>query len=183
MQYFGGHHESYVFNQTGRFCNANVEFVDKNLEIAPGIKLIVTSSSNMGYFSKYPRIGIGTNEEVVENPSSNEANLLGLKEISLSLETENGEVVIVGCSHSTVEKIILETKIFTNNQIAMVYGGYHLLPYDRRTLDDLSHRLKNELEVQKVAPAHCSGHLASKILKDHFRDNYVFAGLGETVEF
>ena len=91
--------------------------------------------------------------------------------------------MFVGCSHSTVEKIIVETKQYTKNSIDMVYGGYHLLPYDRTELNSLALRLKKELRVKRIAPAHCTGHLAFKILKDTYRENFVFAGLGEGVKF
>ena len=137
----------------------------------------------MGYFSQYPKIGLDVESDHLQNHNPAKTNLVGLKEISLSLKSEKGEVILVGCSHSTVEAIIQETKTFTNNEIFMVYGGYHLLPYERSTLIDLSNRLKDELEVKKVAPAHCTGHLAFKILKDHFNEDYLFAGLGETIEF
>jgi len=130
----------------------------------------------MGYFNKYPNIG--KNQE-----NSNNVNLKGLQELSLSLKTDNGEVLIVGCSHSTVEKIIINTKLHSQNNIALVYGGYHLLPYDQETLTSLAQRLKNELKVKKVAPTHCTGHLAFKILQDHYKGDYVFAGLGEIVKF
>ena len=101
----------------------------------------------------------------------------------MAIETDMGEILFVGCSHSTVEKIIVESKQFTKNNIDMVYGGYHLLPYDRAALNDLAQRLKNELNVKRVAPAHCTGHLAFKTLKDTYEENYVFAGLGEIVNF
>jgi 7,8-dihydropterin-6-yl-methyl-4-(beta-D-ribofuranosyl)aminobenzene 5'-phosphate synthase len=177
MQYFGGDFKDYHFNQTGRFWNANIEFVKENTEIEPGIKLITTSSPNMGYFNKYPSL------DACENCEAHNAKFNGLKEISLSLKSNEGEILFVGCSHSTVEKIIVESKDFTNNEIEMVYGGYHLLPYDRTALTELTSRLKNDMKVKKVAPAHCTGHLAFKILQDSFREDYVFAGLGEIVEF
>ncbi len=178
MQYFKGDYKDYHFKQTGRFWNANIEFIKENIEIEPGIKLIATTSPHMGYFNKYPHLGNRENEAELSN-----AKLVGLNEISLSLDTEEGEVLFVGCSHSTVEKIIAETKSFTKNDIAMVYGGYHLLPYNQKTLRELAFRLKNDLNVKKVAPAHCTGHLAFKTLQDCFKENYVFAGLGEKVAF
>jgi len=177
MQYFGGDFKDYQFNQTGRFWNANLEFIKESTEIEPGIKLITTASPNMGYFNKYPSL------DACENCKSHSARFNGLKEISLSLETDEREVLFVGCSHSTVEKIIVETKQHTKNNIDMVYGGYHLLPYDRTELNSLSQRLKKELRVKRIAPAHCTGHLAFKILKDTYKENYVFAGLGEIVKF
>jgi 7,8-dihydropterin-6-yl-methyl-4-(beta-D-ribofuranosyl)aminobenzene 5'-phosphate synthase len=46
----------------------------------------------------------------------------------------------------------------------------------------LAKRLKNEMNVKRVAPAHCTGHLAFKILQNIFKDDYIFAGLGSTAE-
>ena len=177
MQYFDGDFKDYQFNQTGRFWEANIEFVKESIEIEPGIKLITTSSPNMGYFNKYPSL------DACENCDTHNARFNGLKEISLSLESDKGEILFVGCSHSTVEKIIAETKAYTANDIKLVYGGYHLLPYDRNALTELAKRLKDDLKVKKVAPAHCTGHLAFKILQDHYKEDYVFAGLGETVKY
>lgn len=177
MQYFGGDYSKYHFNQTGRFWNANIEFIKESKEIEPGIRLITTSSSNMGYFNKYPSL------DACENCESPNAKYNGLQEISLSLESDKGEILFVGCSHSTVEKIITGAKEVTKNDIAMVYGGFHLLPYDRKTLTDLASRLKDDHKISKVAPAHCTGHLAFKILQDNFKEDYVFAGLGEEVKF
>ena len=177
MQYFGGDYKDYHFNQTGRFWNANIEFIKESTEIEPGISLITTSSPNMGYFNKYPSL------DACENCESHSAKFNGLKEISLSLKSDEGDILFVGCSHSTVEKIIADTKGYTKNDIEMVYGGYHLLPYDRPALSDLAARLKNDLKVKKVAPAHCTGHLAFKILQDSFGKDYVFAGLGEVVKY
>ncbi|MFL1013155.1 MBL fold metallo-hydrolase [Flavisericum labens] len=177
MQYFGGNYKDFQFNQTGRFWKANVEFIKESTEIDSGIKLIATTSPNMGYFNKYPSL------DAYENGESPNTRFNGLNEISLSLESDEGEVLFVGCSHSTVEKIIIETKRYTENNIKLVYGGYHLLPYDRTALTELTIRLKKDLKVKKVAPTHCTGHLAYKILQDHFGKDYVFAGLGEILEF
>lgn len=183
MQYFDGDYHSFEFNQSGRFWQANIEFVKESQEIAPGIKLITSSSPYMGYFSKYPNLGINPEDVSMNKSESENANFIELPELSLSLNMPDGEVVIVGCSHSTVEQIVIDTKSYTQNDISMVYGGYHLLPYDRNILTELVIRLKDELKVKRVAPAHCTGHLAFKLLQDYYKENYIFAGLGETVSF
>ena len=177
MKYFGGNYQEYQFRQTGRFWKANIQFISESTKIAPGISLIATTSQNMGYFNSYPTL------EDCENCEAQSAKFSGLEEISLSLATERGEILFTGCSHSTVEKIIAGSVEYTQNDIEMVYGGYHLLPYDRSELTRLALRLKNDLGVRKVAPAHCTGHLAFKILRDHFGEDYLFAGLGEIINF
>jgi metal-dependent hydrolase (beta-lactamase superfamily II) len=53
----------------------------------------------------------------------------------------------------------------------------------REQLQQLGGVLKNELGVVRVAPAHCTGHLAFRILKTLYGEDYLFSGLGETVSF
>lgn len=180
MQYFDGGNTKFTINQSGRFWNSNIEFVKKSKEIIPGLTLVSTDSPYMGYFSCYP------GKSFVEgqfDKAGVDCKQTGLPELSLSMKSKNGEVLIVGCSHSGVEHIISETKKLTNNKIELVYGGFHLIPYDRETTAKLVNTLKNDLQVRQVAPAHCTGHLAFKMLMDAFGGDYVYAGLGETISF
>lgn len=177
MQYFGGEKELQIkFKQSGRFWNANVEYIKENTELEPGINLIFTRSPYLGYGSKYPSVD-GSHEI-----DDDEVKFTGLPELSLSISTEDGEALIVGCSHSSVQKIANETKDYTNKPINLIYGGYHMLPYDRNEINIVASKLKNNFNVKKLAPTHCTGHLAFKILKDTFGDDYCFAGLGETIK-
>lgn len=180
MQYFDGGATKFTINQSGRFWNANVEFIKASKEIMPGLKLITISSAFMGYFSCYP------GKSFVEgqfNNAKGDCKQTGLPELSLSLKTEKGEVLIVGCSHTGVENIIIETEKQTNNKIELVCGGFHMLPYDRKQTLVLVDKIKNELLVHRVAPAHCTGHLAFKLLQDSFGSDYIYAGLGETFSY
>ncbi len=179
-QYFNGDATKFVIRQSGRFWKANIEFIKETKDIFPGGKLITTQSSYMGYFSCYP------NKSFVEgqfNEHKDDCKQNGLPELSLSLSTDKGEILIVGCSHTGVENIILETKKQTQRNIEMVYGGFHMLPFNREQTTSLVDKIKNELKVSQVAPAHCTGHLAFKILKDKYGSNYHYAGLGQTLKF
>ena len=114
MQYFNGDFKDYEFNQSGRFWKADVHYIKKSQEIAPGINLITTSSSNMGNFVKHP-LSTCDKTDVECDEHWEKAKIIKLPELTLSLETSEGDVIIVGCSHSLVEKIIQETQSFTNN--------------------------------------------------------------------
>lgn len=180
QQYFDGGETKFTINQSGRFWNANIEFVKTSKEILPGLKLIATNSSYMGYFSCYP------NKSFVDGQFTqhmDDCKQTGLPELSLSMKTDKGEVLIVGCSHTGIENIISETKKVTNNKIELVYGGFHMIPFDRTQTFALANKIKNELQVHRIAPAHCTGHLAFKILQDKFGADYLYAGLGETVKY
>jgi len=54
---------------------------------------------------------------------------------------------------------------------------------DRNEINIVASQLKDVFGVKKIAPAHCTGHLAFKILKDTYDEDYLFASLGERVNF
>lgn len=183
MRYFGGGATKFSIKQSGRFWEANVEYVKTSKEIAPGIKLIATTSPFLGYFNRYPNLSFVPGVFNDNKNNQSKANEAGLPELSLSLATPSGEILIVGCSHSSVEKITAATREFTKQSIQLLYGGFHLLPYKREEMSGMIHYLKDELGVREVAPAHCSGHLAFKMFGDAYGSGFHFAGLGETVRF
>lgn len=180
MQYFDGGNTKFTINQSGRFWHANIEFVKTSKEILPGLTLIATSSPYMGYFSCYP------NKSFVEGQfeqKEQECKNSNLPELSLAMKTDKGQVLIVGCSHSGVENIVKQAKTVTGDGIELVYGGFHMLPFDRKQTAQLVNMLRNELKVHRVAPAHCTGHLAFKLLKEAYGNDYLYAGLGETISY
>lgn len=154
---------------TGRFWKANVEYVEAVREILPGVTLIPSVSELMGTFMRYP-------------PNDKEPRLVGMPELSAAFTTEKGEVLVVGCSHSSVEVIIKSARDALKRKIHLVAGGLHLIPYDRAYLTALAARLKKDHGVETIAPAHCTGLLAFAIPRDAFATAYRFFGLGETLQ-
>jgi 7,8-dihydropterin-6-yl-methyl-4-(beta-D-ribofuranosyl)aminobenzene 5'-phosphate synthase len=168
-KYFAGKFDRAVVKSSGRFWKANVEYISENKEIAPGVHLVVTPSPLMGYFTKYP-------------PYEKEPFLQPLPEISASFTTAQGEVLLVGCSHSTVDNIIQETKTYLKKDPAVVIGGYHLVPYKTDYISALAKRMRETHKIAKVAPAHCSGHTAFKVFRELYGDDYLFFGLGASIK-
>jgi 7,8-dihydropterin-6-yl-methyl-4-(beta-D-ribofuranosyl)aminobenzene 5'-phosphate synthase len=155
---------------SGRYWRANVHFTPKSEEIAPGVTLVVTESPYTGSFSRYP-------------PNDKNAKLDGLPEVSMSLRTAKGEVLIVGCSHTGIEAIVKETKRVTGRKVDMIAGGMHLFPYPKEEAARVARALKGELGVTRVAPGHCTGHFAFKAFKDEYGEACAFAGLGAEVGY
>ncbi len=177
LRYFNGEKETAEIKPSGRFWQGNIEYVTENVSIAEGISLITTSSPFLGYFSKYPNISMHG------QPMDSEANFIELPELSLVLDNAEGQVLIVGCSHSTVEAIVREAKDYSGEEIDLVMGGYHLIPYKSKELLDMAKRLKEDLGVNRVAPAHCTGHLAFKILREAYGSDFMPAGLGSVIHY
>jgi 7,8-dihydropterin-6-yl-methyl-4-(beta-D-ribofuranosyl)aminobenzene 5'-phosphate synthase len=169
--YFGGGVNSIDYKPGERFHGANAEFVAASREIASGVYLIVTRSVMTGDFSAYPPNEPG------------HPDLAGFPELSLALKTEKGVVLITGCSHSTVQAIIRATKQYLGSNIELVEGGFHLFPYDSDYISKVVREIKDELGVHRVAPAHCTGNLAFKILRDVYGENYNYAGVESEVMF
>lgn len=174
LQYFGGAGTDYTFQQTGRFWGANITFVSETTEIAPGVTLVATESPYMGTFSRYPSPDAHDHPSIRTTP---------LAELSMNLETRDGDVLLVGCSHSLVQTIVEETKSQLERSIDLVLGGYHLLPYTSEEVRVVATQLKSDLGVGRVAPTHCTGHVGFRVFREVFGESFVMAGLGSRTRF
>ena len=133
----------------------NFTWVAKTTEVAPGFHLILLNGT------------WGVDLEV--------------KEISLAIDTPDGIVLIVGCSHPTLEKIVDAARSAINKPIHLILGGTHLLPAKDDQVNSLAASLRDDRNVRYIAPVHCTGEPAFAILKETFGDRYIYAGLGTTV--
>ena len=153
MRYYGGEPP-----QTMKFGaawhGAKFELIDKTTEISPGITLIALVSD-----------APGTKE---------------LKELSLAVNTSEGMVLVVGCSHPGIEKIV-EAAAAINPKIHFVAGGFHLVVAPDDVIAKAVTALKDTFKVESIAPGHCTGEPTFAALKKAFGDRYLYAGLGTTL--
>jgi len=169
-QYFRGDSavEGMVTVPTGRFWKSSIEYLTAAKEVLPGVTIIPTTSVLMGTYIKYP-------------PFEQNPQFVGMPELSVSFFTETGQVILAGCSHSTIETIIQETRKVRKEKILLVTGGFHLIPYGREYIEGLAKRMHDDYGVKLIAPAHCTGHLGFSIFRKTFGGNYRFFGLGEKI--
>jgi len=130
---------------------ANFQLIDKNTEIAPGIHLIALVSDKPG--------------------------TLELRELSLAINTPDGMVIVVGCSHPGIDRIV-ETAAKINPRINLVAGGFHLVVSKDEEIEKIVTALRDTFKVAYVAPGHCTGEPTFTALKKAFGDHYLYAGLG-----
>jgi 7,8-dihydropterin-6-yl-methyl-4-(beta-D-ribofuranosyl)aminobenzene 5'-phosphate synthase len=133
---------------------ANFQLVDKTVEIAPNIHLISLVSDKPG--------------------------TLELRELSLAINTPDGIVIVVGCSHPGIDKIA-EAASTINPRIHLIAGGFHLVTASDPDIEKIVTALRDKFKVEYVAPGHCTGEPAFTALKKAFGDRYLYAGLGTTV--
>ncbi len=108
---------------------------------------------------------------------------LDVMEISLAIDTPDGIVLVVGCSHPTLEKIVEAATAAIDKPIHLVFGGTHLLPAKPDEIRQIAASLRDNWKVAWIAPVHCTGEPAFAILKKSFGDRYLYAGLGTTLSF
>jgi len=131
----------------------NFRLVDKNTDITPEIHLVTLVSDQPG--------------------------TLELRELSLVINTSEGLVIVVGCSHPGTDKIV-ESATAIHPHIHFIVGGFHLLVTPDPDIEKIVTQLHDRFRVEYIAPGHCTGEPAFTALKRAFGDHYVYAGLGTT---
>jgi 7,8-dihydropterin-6-yl-methyl-4-(beta-D-ribofuranosyl)aminobenzene 5'-phosphate synthase len=89
-------------------------------------------------------------------------------------------VVVTGCAHPGIAKIVETAIRLANTGVYLVVGGFHLGGATKEEILSVAERLRS-LSVSNVAPCHCSGDIARRIFKDSFGDGYVDAGAGTII--
>ena len=153
MRYYGGAPPE-VMKFGAAWQGANFELIDKTTEIFPGMTLVALVS---------------------DTPGTKE-----LKELSLAINTPEGVVLVVGCSHPGIERIV-EAAAAINPRIHLIAGGFHLVIASDEVIAKAVVALKDTFKVENVAPGHCTGEPTFAALKKAFGDRYLYAGLGTSL--
>jgi 7,8-dihydropterin-6-yl-methyl-4-(beta-D-ribofuranosyl)aminobenzene 5'-phosphate synthase len=104
-------------------------------------------------------------------------------EQALVLDNGDGLYVVTGCAHPGIVEIVERVKrMFPEQVIALVTGGFHLLGNTDREIKEISARLQ-ELGVKRIAPSHCTGQSAMQIFEREWGEQYLPLYLGNTFRF
>jgi 7,8-dihydropterin-6-yl-methyl-4-(beta-D-ribofuranosyl)aminobenzene 5'-phosphate synthase len=105
-----------------------------------------------------------------------------IPEQSLAIRTNKGIVIITGCAHPGIVKILQKVKEqFPDEKIYLALGGFHLHNQNEK---DINKKVNEfiRMEIITVAPCHCSGDIARKIFKDAYRSNFIEIGIGKIID-
>jgi 7,8-dihydropterin-6-yl-methyl-4-(beta-D-ribofuranosyl)aminobenzene 5'-phosphate synthase len=153
MRYYDGRPPERIVLGTA-WVGANFEHVDKTQEIAPGTFLISTVS---------------------DTPGTKE-----MRELSLALRTPDGLVLIVGCSHPGIERIV-EAATAIDKRVRLVSGGFHLPAAKDEDVSRIATTLHDVFKVERLAPGHCTGEPAFAQFQKAWGPNYLYAGVGSVI--
>jgi 7,8-dihydropterin-6-yl-methyl-4-(beta-D-ribofuranosyl)aminobenzene 5'-phosphate synthase len=135
--------------------SANFVLIDGVTEAAPGISVIATVSQTPG--------------------------TLELRELSLAIETPKGLILVVGCSHPGIERIVEASAVLDKHVYAIV-GGLHLVTTPESEITRIVTALHDKWKVDCVALGHCTGEPAFAAFQRAFGVHYNYAGLGSVIE-
>jgi 7,8-dihydropterin-6-yl-methyl-4-(beta-D-ribofuranosyl)aminobenzene 5'-phosphate synthase len=150
MRYFSGKVPAHVPHGSP-WKEANLIRVDSLIEVMPGVILVRN---------------LAPGKQFGETP-----------ELSLRLDTPKGGVLLVGCSHPGIERI-LQSVSGKSKPIGLLIGGLHLVNTEQGELERLIKALHQDWRIQAVAPGHCSGEPAFALFKQAFKEQYHYAGVG-----
>lgn len=152
-RYFGGTPpETLVFGSA--WPRANIELIDQSTQITPGIHLLALVSETPG--------------------------TLELKELSLAIRTPDGLVLVVGCAHPGLDRIIVASQAI-DPHIHLLAGGLHLVTAADEVIASAVTLLHDRAQVDYIAPGHCTGEPAFAALERAFGKRYLYAGLGTVI--
>jgi 7,8-dihydropterin-6-yl-methyl-4-(beta-D-ribofuranosyl)aminobenzene 5'-phosphate synthase len=103
-----------------------------------------------------------------------------IKEQVLVIRTDKGLVVITGCAHPGIVKIVSTAKDLLKDDILLVMGGFHLEWATKGKLEKIISAFR-EFDVHYAGPCHCSGERARALFEKHFGENYRSVGAGKVV--
>ncbi|MFP4396381.1 MAG: MBL fold metallo-hydrolase [Anaerolineales bacterium] len=105
-----------------------------------------------------------------------------IPEQAIVVETAEGWVVITGCAHPGIVEMVRAAKQATGGEILLVMGGFHLGSASEREIARIIEELQ-ALDVQRVAPLHCTGDAARQQFAAAYDEACDLVGVGATYAF
>ncbi|MFH1195835.1 MAG: MBL fold metallo-hydrolase [bacterium] len=104
-----------------------------------------------------------------------------IPEQSLALRSSEGIIAITGCAHPGIINILEKAKNhFPKEPIYLALGGFHLHRLNEDGINDVIQKM-SEMEIENIAPTHCSGNAARIMFNEVFKANYIDIGAGKVI--
>jgi 7,8-dihydropterin-6-yl-methyl-4-(beta-D-ribofuranosyl)aminobenzene 5'-phosphate synthase len=111
---------------------------------------------------------------------TNQGPSTGLRRAQSS-RSGRGLVVITGCAHPGIVRIVKKAKEIVGGEVYLVMGGFHLSVVRREAVEGVIADFRR-LGVQKVAPCHCTGKQAMKMFAAEYGDDFIEVGVGKVLD-
>lgn len=101
-------------------------------------------------------------------------------EQSLVLRSTSGLIVITGCAHPGIVKIIEKAKALVPGEVLLAMGGFHLMGMSMGNLQKIFASF-HELGVRYVGPCHCTGETQIKAFEKAYEEHFLQMGVGKVI--
>jgi len=157
------------------------EFLNKN----PKVKVYLPRSFPKRFKENVISLGAGLAEvdkqtEICTGVYSTGQMGTLIKEQALVLRTQKGLVIITGCAHPGIVKMVKKAKDLFDEQVLLVMGGFHLEWAAKGKIEGIIKAFEN-MNVKYAGPCHCTGEKARLLFAEHFGDRYINIGVGRVI--
>ncbi len=97
---------------------------------------------------------------------------------SLAVKTENGILLILGCCHSGLRNTVKWAEEVVGDEVRYVVGGTHLIAFKPEEIREIVRKL----DLEFIAPCHCTGSKAEFVLKEIFGERFKMVGSGSVLD-
>ncbi len=159
------------------FCRLNgidcVKIENEDYQIDEKIMVFHHFSKTNDFEEIEPRFYLKENNQFVNDKFHDE--------IVLGIVSDNGLILLVGCSHIGIVNIVEHIKTHTRLPIRAIIGGTHLnKASDERIQKTIQHLDQEELAL--LAASHCTGDKAMDKMKDYYHLKFQLNHTGHIIE-
>jgi 7,8-dihydropterin-6-yl-methyl-4-(beta-D-ribofuranosyl)aminobenzene 5'-phosphate synthase len=104
-----------------------------------------------------------------------------IPELALVVETAQGLVVVTGCAHPGIVAMIEKVRDRFSDPVVLVLGGFHLGSKNEVEVIAILEDFRR-LSVEQVAPCHCTGEYAIKMLASEYGNDFIQVGVGSVIQ-
>lgn len=103
-----------------------------------------------------------------------------IPEQALLVDGADGPVLITGCAHMGIAKLVKRATHLAGAPMELVLGGFHLFREKKEAIDYVIADLR-ELGVQRVGASHCTGDAAIAAIQKAYGDDFVKIQVGARI--
>ena len=104
-----------------------------------------------------------------------------IPEQALLIDGVDGPVLITGCAHMGIAKLVKRATELAGEPMELILGGFHLFRENAAAIDRVIDDLR-KLGVQRVGACHCTGDVAISAMREAFGENFVETEAGTRIE-
>jgi 7,8-dihydropterin-6-yl-methyl-4-(beta-D-ribofuranosyl)aminobenzene 5'-phosphate synthase len=103
-----------------------------------------------------------------------------VREQSLAIATDGGTVVITGCAHPGIARIVERASETSKSGILCVMGGFHLGGASKSQLETIAGKF-DENGVRFCGASHCTGDDSMDYFRHRYGEDYIRLGAGRVI--